>query len=383
MTERKLAQQIQQQQQETLVVSKSAKSTRSQPKYQEGEKVLCYHGAFIYEAKCLKIERSTTNEYSYFVHYNGWNKNWDEWVDFKRILKYNDENLKKQQELIVASRHANKATGQTPQLSQIKKEEVQPQETQQLKSKVVSNSNAPNSSAASTSPTVANQSNAKKRKILNGNNHIATPPSSSNESNDFSEKPFEPSCKKICIIDIHSKNKNIASNPKFAINFPESLKEWLVDDFDFVIQQNKIVRLPSRKNVSSILKEYLKIKQNQDASGVKNEFAMKLNETVNGLLKYFNSMLGSQLLYKFERIQYIEMLKMKKQMSDIYGAIHLLRLFERLNQMILYTPLEETSLESLIYYVNDILKHLDKDHTFLFESNDYILAPPFYVRASI
>jgi len=81
----------------------NAKSTRNQPKFQEGEKVFCYHGAFIYEAKCLKVEKETTrgsNDFSYFIHYNGWSKNWDEWVSHTRILKFNDENLKKQKDLL-------------------------------------------------------------------------------------------------------------------------------------------------------------------------------------------------------------------------------------------------------------------------------------------
>ncbi len=62
--------------------------------------------------------------------------------------------------------------------------------------------------------------------------------------------------------------------------------------------------MPSKKSVSSILKEYLKIKQNED--GIKNEYSSRLNETINGLIRYFNSMLGSQLLYKFERVQYTD-----------------------------------------------------------------------------
>ncbi|XP_039284818.1 AT-rich interactive domain-containing protein 4A-like isoform X2 [Nilaparvata lugens] len=69
-------------------------------KFEAGEKVLCYHGPLIYESKCQQVricEEDNTPEY--LIHYLGWNKNWDEWVEESRILKYNDVNVKKQQEL--------------------------------------------------------------------------------------------------------------------------------------------------------------------------------------------------------------------------------------------------------------------------------------------
>ena len=95
-----------------------------------------------------------------------------------------------------------------------------------------------------------------------------------------------------------------ASDPKWTIWIPQQLQEWLIDDFDFVIQQNKLLKLPSEKSVSAILNEYLKHKVNESEEHLKNK--CKLQEAIAGLNKYFNVMLGSQLLYKFERIQYTQ-----------------------------------------------------------------------------
>jgi len=38
-----------------------------------GEKVLCFHGPLIYEAKCLEAEMKD-KQIRYYIHYAGWNK---------------------------------------------------------------------------------------------------------------------------------------------------------------------------------------------------------------------------------------------------------------------------------------------------------------------
>ena len=48
-------------------------------KFVDGEKILCFHGPLIYEAKIQKLEIKD-GQAKYFIHYMGWNKNWDEWV---------------------------------------------------------------------------------------------------------------------------------------------------------------------------------------------------------------------------------------------------------------------------------------------------------------
>jgi len=70
------------------------------PKYKfaEGEKVLCYHGPLLYEAKVLKVQVKDKVP-QFLVHYSGWNKTWDEWVPESRGAKWNDANLQKQKEL--------------------------------------------------------------------------------------------------------------------------------------------------------------------------------------------------------------------------------------------------------------------------------------------
>lgn len=79
-------------------------------KFQEGEKVLCFHGPLIYEAKCLKSSITKEKQIKYFIHYAGWNKNWDEWVPESRVLKYNEANVQRQRE--VQRAHSNQQSAQ-------------------------------------------------------------------------------------------------------------------------------------------------------------------------------------------------------------------------------------------------------------------------------
>merc|ERR1711962_349096 len=67
-------------------------------KFVESEKVLCFHGPLIYEAKCLKVQQKE-KQVKYFIHYKGWNKNWDEWVPEARMLKHTEDNVEHQKDL--------------------------------------------------------------------------------------------------------------------------------------------------------------------------------------------------------------------------------------------------------------------------------------------
>lgn len=106
------------------------------------------------------------------------------------------------------------------------------------------------------------------------------------------------------------------------IKIPDDLKQWLVDDWDFVTRQKKLLNVPVTKNsVDTILDSYVNSRKGKKSEN-------QVIEVMRGISEYFNVMLGCQLLYKFERPQYQKVSRETNDtMSSIYGATHLLRLF--------------------------------------------------------
>uniref|UniRef100_A0A8C6LM92 Mortality factor 4-like protein 1 n=1 Tax=Nothobranchius furzeri TaxID=105023 RepID=A0A8C6LM92_NOTFU len=288
------------------------------PKFQEGERVLCFHGPLLYEAKCVKINIKD-KLIKYFIHYSGWNKNWDEWVPESRVLKYVDSNLAKQRELQKANQKVKKVKQKTPG------------------------------------------------------------PGEGTSSGDAPQPPR----KKRARVDPTVESEEMFTNRvEVKVRIPEELKPWLVDDWDLITRQKQLFHLPAKKSVEMVLEDYANYKKSKGNSDNK-EYAV--NEVVAGIREYFNVMLGTQLLYKFERPQYAETLAEHPDMpmSQVYGAPHLLRLFVRIGAMLAYTLLDEKSLALLLSYLQDFLKYLVKNSATLFSATDYEVAPPEYHRKAV
>ncbi|KAK2917790.1 mortality factor 4-like protein 1 isoform X1 [Channa argus] len=310
-----------------------------------GERVLCFHGPLLYEAKCVKINIKD-KQIKYFIHYSGWNKNWDEWVPESRVLKYVDSNLQKQKELQRANQDhyvEGRMRGAAP------------------------NKKIP----------AASQKNDVKTK----KNKQKTP--GAGEGTSSGGDPTHPPRKKRARVDPTVESEETFINRvEVKVKIPEELKPWLVDDWDLITRQKQLFHLPAKKNVDAVLEDYANYKKSRGNSDSK-EFAV--NEVVAGIREYFNVMLGTQLLYKFERPQYADILANHPDtsMSQIYGAPHLLRLFVRIGAMLAYTPLDEKSLALLLSYLQDFLKYLVKNSASLFNASDYEVAPPEYHRKAV
>ncbi|KAG3279843.1 MORF4L1-containing [Ictidomys tridecemlineatus] len=289
------------------------------PKFQEGERVLCFHGPLLYEAKCVKVAIKD-KQVKYFIHYSGWNKNWDEWVPESRVLKYVDTNLQK--ERTPKSQSGAVCRGQDERGAPGKKTSGLQQKNVEVKTK---------------------RTNRK---------HLVGQP---------------PRKKRAQVAPAVENEETFMNRVEVKVKIPEELKPGLVDDWDLIIRQKQLFYLPAKKNVESILEDY--------------EYAV--NEIVAGIKEYFNVMLGTQLLYKFERPQYAEILvgHSNAPMSQVYGAPHLLRLFVIIGAMLAYTPLDEKSPALLLNYFHDFLKYLNS--ATLFSARDYEVTPPEYHQKAV
>ncbi|XP_019076604.1 protein MRG1 isoform X6 [Vitis vinifera] len=262
--------------------------------FSEGEKVLAYHGPRIYEAKVQKAE-FRKKEWRYFVHYLGWNKNWDEWVGMDRLMKHTEENVLKQQAL-------DKKQG--------------------------AEKNPKSGRSAQAKPKSSTVARGKRRKSDSGI-----------EDNASTEKLVK-------------------------IPIPATLKKQLVDDWDFVTQQDKLVKLPRIPNVDAILIKYLEYRIKKD--GTMTDYVA---EILNGLRSYFDRALPMMLLYKKERQQFQEAIYHPDlSPSTVYGAEHLLRLFVKLPELLACVNIEEETLIGMQQKFIDFLKFLQKNQSTFFLS---------------
>ncbi|KAJ7952806.1 MRG family protein isoform 1 [Quillaja saponaria] len=230
---------------------------------------------------------------------------WDEWVGVDRLMKHNEENVMKQQAL-------DKKQGVDKNTKSGRSTQTKPKSSTDAKGDKEDLKN--------------NVSKGKKRKN-----------------------------------DAAVEKGNVSTEKLVKIQIPSTLRKQLIDDWDFVTQQDKVVKLPRLPTVDEILTKYLEYRSKKDGM-----VADSVGEILKGIRCYFDKALAVMLLYKKERKQYNETIVDNVSPSTIYGAEHLLRLFVKLPELLAYVNIEEETLTRLQQILLDFLKFLQKNQSTFF-----------------
>ncbi|MEJ1281119.1 hypothetical protein NN561_012068 [Cricetulus griseus] len=170
-----------------------------------------------------------------------------------------------------------------------------------------------------------------------------------------------------------------AANLRMGVDLklPRVLKACLAEDWDLINKQRQLFHLPAEKNVDRILKVYATLVKSQKKSG-NTEYS--IDELVYRIRKSFNKMLGTHLLFQFEKLQYAEILLAYPDipMSQIYGAPHLLRLFVNIGTALAHSYLNRHSPLLVSSYMHGFLNYLAENSTSLFNTNNYKMASVAY-----
>ena len=169
---------------------------------------------------------------------------------------------------------------------------------------------------------------------------------------------------------------------------PDALKSILVDDWEKVTKEQKLVPLPSKTPVSLFLDDYHDAEMARRRPG--SAEADILDEVIAGVREYFNKCLGRLLLYRFERPQWQDVHARLnkggggngslsgKQVVDVYGCEHLVRLLVSMPDLIAHTNMDSQAVTRLREELFKMTQYLNK-HTDKFFATEYEHAADDYL----
>ena len=314
-----------------------------------------------------------------WIFMQGWNKTWDETVPEERLLKMTPLNLKMQKDLQVTVKpergeadvvtkqkkavelqppskrvvgkstepQANKGTKRPLEESDCKMKEVR-LNVQRLK-KSRSNSECSSVSGLSSKSSEEDVTSRLKRRSRRTRTTVLVKTEPEEEKREVKKvtakkkKVSSGKAKATALVVIEESVGGVASGgggvefgKELELELPEALRDLLVDDYDLISRQRKTLMIPARLCVADFLESFLEEeRKTAGGRGSRREVAGRLaevEEVCRGLVQYLDASLGSALLYKFERVQYSDTVKLFPgvALSKLYPPIHLMRLLTRL-----------------------------------------------------
>eukprot|EP00041_Stephanoeca_diplocostata_P039003 m.1578729 g.1578729 ORF g.1578729 m.1578729 type:complete len:374 (+) comp25313_c0_seq7:287-1408(+) len=337
------------------------------------EEVLCFHGPLLYNAKCISVRNVEENgrpAVKYRVHYKGWNKNWDEWVPPARMKKLTQENLAFCQQLIDNKKAKDREAKERKLMAkQASDAEVTIADDRQKTGSGV----RPGAKRRRVGSSGVTQNTAKGTGTQ-GTAVAATvtqqPQAAAGSSSDADTGRTNATTAAI--------NGAAAARDctKGILPLPEKLRKQLVDDWNFVVVEKRLVPLPRKDcSIKRLLQKFMSESAVQGA-----QVGARAKGVAHAVEEVFNAALGSVLLYPFERNQYAEMLEAQPRtpLSEIFGMEHLIRLLVVLPEQLDLEKIEPEN--ELVDCLRDFVAFLEAnadEHL----TEEYEMAAPDYMRA--
>jgi len=281
----------------------------------EGDCLWAQDGKKLFPAKVLKIS-NYKGILKFYVHYQGWNRKWDSWIDAEFVKKNDKDN-----DQSVKARHSGVAieTEEDPTRKRKKPSDDGDDDDNYNVEKQISMKEA--------------LENAKRR----------------------AKELLETDC-----VDYPNLPKR-----GFHVNMPFSMKRQIVHDWEAVAKSpHKLLPLPRPLPLSKIIANFLLLKKEE----ADDEQYKTYDELFQSLMKYFDEALPKVLLYRWERKQYTahmmsqhnESVK-KISLSTIYGVEHLLRLFVKLPFYMSGLVITSGEQQKMQAKFNELLRYIQKE----------------------
>lgn len=264
------------------------------PDFEELEMIMAEDKGNIYPAQVIKKVESDGHgpaTAQYFIHYKGWARKYDTWVQPNQICKKGD---------VEAERRLQ-------QFSEAKTPKVK--------------GGASSKRDAATEGGDASSEHAIKRK--------------SNSELEQEERELKRNRLLLSSSDLlQEDDADMAVAQRMDIPLP--LKRHLVDEWSLIAQQDprRLLKLPRKASVEVLLGDFLE--SCEEGAKMSEEQLASYRDFFQGLMLYFNRALPTILLYRYEREQYTAAMSVLSELtpSGVYGAEHLLRLFVRLPKLL-------------------------------------------------
>ncbi|XP_011141778.1 male-specific lethal 3 homolog isoform X2 [Harpegnathos saltator] len=294
-------------------------STRG-PKFKfcDGEKVLCYEpdptkAKVLYDSKVLDVivnkDQRGRKAVEYLIHFQGWNSSWDRCVTEEYVLKDTEENRQLQRDLaqkaqlqLGAYLYRRERKKRSHKMSErlIEAEHQEPRRR------------ARSGGSRATSATTGSSEDGSSGQHADYDTEEANTEEDTESSSDYMGETSDDE-------DSGGGSQSGASMKSIDLDIGPTLKRFLEQDHDLIINKNKFVVLPAQPTVVNILESWVQhftttqltnIPEKPQRNKAYNTIEKAVNdvnicrETADGLRIYFDFTLSHLLLYRQEKEQY-------------------------------------------------------------------------------